>query len=225
MLPKIEYPIHSIKIPSTKKLQNFRPFLVKEEKILLMAKESGEDQDIMKSIKQTINNCCVDKGFNIDDITTTDLGYLFIKLRAVSIDSKVKQSYRDIEDEKIYDFEIDLNKVEIKQDKIVNNNIKITKTMGLILKYPTAQFFNSGENDLIPQCIDKIYDGEEIYDAKNHSSKELSEWIDSLSIQNMEQITEFMESAPHLEYVINYKNSFGNDRKIILTAINDFFSF
>lgn len=228
MLPRIEYPLYSFKLPSTKKLFNFRPFLVREEKILLIAKESAEDHDIMKSVKQIVNNCCVDKNFNVDDITTTDLAFLFIQLRSVSIDSKVKQSYKDIEDEKIYEFEIDLNKVEVKQDKIVSNNIKITKNIGLILKYPVADVFNvpqEGEYGLIPKCIDKIYEGDEIYDAKNYSQKELTEWIDSLTVQNLEQINEFLENMPRLEYVINYKNSLGNERKIILTSLNDFFTF
>lgn len=206
-------------------MHNFRPFLVKEEKILLMAKESEDDADVQRSIKQIVNNCCVDQNFNVDDITLTDLGYLFIRLRAISVDGKVKQSYKDMEDEKIYDFEIDLNKVEVKQDKVVNNNIQISKTMGLILKYPTAQMTNDEDFGLIPRCIDKIYDGEEIYDAKNCSIKELSEWIDNLTIQELEKINEFMANIPRLEYVINYKNSLGNDRKIVLSGLNDFFSF
>jgi len=226
-LPRIEHPIHSIKVPSTKKLHNFRPFLVKEEKILLMAKEGEDSEDMINSVKQIVNNCCMDANFNVHELTTTDLCYLFIRLRCLSVDSKVKQSYRDIEDEKIYEFEIDLNKVQIKQDKTVDNNIRLSKTLGIILKYPTAHTFDAteeGEYGLIPKCIDKIYDGDEIFDPKTYPQKELVAWIDDLSVQHLEKINEFMANAPRLEYIINYKNSLGNDRKIILTSLNDFFS-
>jgi len=225
-LPQIQHPIHSIKIPSTKKLHNFRPFLVREEKILLMAKEGEDSEDMIKSIKQIVNNCCMDTNFNVDELTTTDLCYLFIRLRCLSVDSKVKQSYRDIEDEKIIEVEIDLNKVEIIQDKVVDNNIKLSKTMGIILKYPTATNFNEekGEYGLIPECIDKIYDGDEIFDPKTYPQKELIAWIDNLSVQHLEKINEFMANMPRLNYTIHYKNSLGHDRQIILSSLNDFFS-
>jgi hypothetical protein len=113
-LPKIEHPIHKIKIPSTKKEVGFRPFLVKEEKLLLMAKESETPSDILSTIKQIINNCCLDPKFDINKLAIFDLEYIFLRLRAISVDNNVKVTYRDNEDQKLYDFDIPLNKVEIK---------------------------------------------------------------------------------------------------------------
>ena len=112
MLPKIQYPVHTIIVPSTKKKVNFRPFLVKEEKILLMAKESEKDSDILMAVKQIVNNCSTDPKFDVNSLSIFDLEYIFLKLRAASVDNTIKISYKDLEDDKVYDFEIDLLKKE-----------------------------------------------------------------------------------------------------------------
>ena len=233
MLPIIKHPINSIRLPSTKKLLNFRPYLVKEEKILLMAKESGETVDILRAVKQIIINCSVDPTFNINNITTTDLSYLFLQIRAFSVDNKITQTYKDMEDEKVYSFTIDLNKIEVKQDKEINNNIKINKDVTIVMKYPTADMYDSDEMDsndtmnydIIIKCIDKIYTNNEVYDVKTHPKQELIEFVENLTIKALESIMEFLNNAPRLEYVIEYKNSKGNDRKIVLNTLNDFFIF
>jgi len=232
-LPKIQYPIHSIKLPSTKKLLNFRPYLVKEEKILLMAKESGETIDILRAIKQIVGNCCIDSKFNINDITTTDLSYLFLQIRAFSVDNKVNQTYKDKEDEKEYNFTIDLTKIEVKQDKEVDNNIKINKDITIVMKYPTTNMYDNDSidvndtmnYDIITKCIDKIYNNNEIFDTKTHSRQEMVEFVENLTIKALESIMEFLNNAPRLEYIIEYKNSKGNDRNIVLNTLNDFFIF
>ncbi len=233
MLPKITYPIHSITLPSTRKLLNFRPYLVKEEKILLMAKESGETIDILKAVKQIVEGCCTDTKFNVNDITTTDLSYLFLQIRAFSVDNKITQTYRDNEDEKEYSFTIDLSKIQVKQDEQIDNNIKVSKDISLTMKYPTASMYDSeiidnseGMNyDIIIKCIDKIYSGKEIFDVKTHSKAELIEFVDNLSIQALENIMKFLNNSPRLEYTIEYKNSKGNEKKIVLNTLNDFFTF
>lgn len=232
-LPKIFHPIYSIKLPSTKKMLNFRPYLVKEEKILLMAKESNDITDVLRAIKQITNNCCLDTKFNINDITITDLSYLFLQIRAVSVDNKIKQTYKDNEDEKEYSFIIDLTKIEVKQDKIIDNTIKINKDITLVMKYPTASMYdNTSDNindvinyDIITKCIDKIYNNDEIHDTNTCSKQELTEFIENLSIKSLEEIMEFLNNSPRLEYTIEYKNSKGNDRKIILNTLQDFFTF
>jgi len=111
MLPKLNHPIHNIEVPSLKKKKNFRPFLVKEEKILLMAKESDDSNDILVAVKQIVNNCSLDPDFNIDDLALFDLEYIFLQLRAVSVDDILTVSYRDNQDEKIYDFDIKLKDI------------------------------------------------------------------------------------------------------------------
>jgi hypothetical protein len=232
-LPKITYPIHSIKLPSTKKLLNFRPYLVKEEKILLIAKESGETTDILRAIKQIVGNCCIDPKFNVKDITTTDLSYLFLQIRAFSVDNKITQTYKDMEDEKEHTFTIDLSKIEVKQDKEIDNNIKINKDVIISMKYPTTSMYDENyvdssdliNYDIIIKCIDKIYDNNEIHDTKTYSKQELIEFVENLTIKTLESIMEFLNNAPRLEYVIEYKNEKGNERKIVLNTLSDFFTF
>lgn len=232
-LPKIDQPIYTIKVPSLNKNVKFRPFLVKEEKLLLMSKESDNESDILSAIKQIVNNCCLDKGFNVDKIALFDLEYIFLKLRSFSVNNLVKVSYKDYEDEKVYDFEIDLNTIEVLFPEKVSNNIKISEKSGIVMNYPSASLYEDKEFlsltdnymfELILRCIDKIYEEDEIYEPSNHSKKELSEFLENLSLKVFEDIQKFLLSVPKIEHKIKYKNSLGNDREITLSSLNDFFS-
>lgn len=233
MLPKIEYPQIILTIPSSKKKVAFRPFLVKEEKILLMAKLSGQDSDVLIAIKQVVNNCALED-FDVNAISLFDLEFIFIQLRANSVNDTVQVSYRDNEDEKIYDFDISLKEIKVVFPENVNNKIKITDKSGILMKYPNAslyednEFLNSGEDSffqLILRCIDKIYDENEVYEAGSYSKKELEDYVENLDIRTFEQIQDFMINQPKLSYKIKYKNSMGNDREIELTTLSDFFTF
>ena len=226
MLPQIEHPLHTIQIPSTKKKHNFRPFLVKEEKLLLMAKE-GNDHDILRAIKQVVNNCCIDTKFDINSISITDISYLFIRLRAISINNKIKQTYIDNEDGKTYTFEIDLEKVTVYQEKTIPNVIKISKNMGIMMKYPPAQLMDEeGEEDsLLLKCIDKIFEGDEIFLPQDYKKKDLLDFIENLPIPTLEAMNEFINNSPELRYVIKYTNSLGKDKEIVLKTLSDFFIF
>lgn len=232
-LPKIDQPIFNINMPSTNEIFKFRPFLVKEEKLLLMAKESGIISDILIAIKQIISNCAVDKKFNIDKIALFELEYIFLKLRSFSVNNVIKVAYKDNEDEKIYDFEIDLNSVEVKFPKNIENVIKITEKSGIIMRYPPATLYDDKEFlnlekdylfELIVRCMDKIYNEEEVYEAKDYKKEELSEFLEDLNIKTFESIQKFLLETPKLEYVIKYKNALDHDREITLSSLNDFFT-
>lgn len=232
-LPKISYPTFAIEIPSTKKKYAFRPFLVKEEKVLLMAKASEQESDILVAIKQVVNNCCLDDKFDVNKLSLFDLEYVFIKIRAQSVSDVVKVSYRDNEDNEIYEFDIDLEKVKVIFPEKVEDVVKIDDHAGIKLKYPEAsiyedkEFLNSGNDaffQLIIRCLDKIYEGDEVYDCKNYSHKDLSEYLESLDVKTFEKIREFMMEQPQLNYKILYKNKLGNDREIILSTLSDFFT-
>ncbi len=119
-LPKISVPVFTIKIPSTGKELKFRPFLVKEEKILLMAQQS-ENSEILLALKQIINNCCFDD-LDVNQLATFDLEYVFLKLRSRSVNNIAKLRYRDNEDDKVYDFEVNLDEIEVKIDPENNNS-------------------------------------------------------------------------------------------------------
>lgn len=231
-LPKIDYPIFSLTIPSTKKEIKFRPFLVKEEKILLMAKTSEQEKDMILAIKQVVNNCAIDK-IDVEKLALFDIEYLFLRIRSQSVNNIVSVTYKDNEDDSNYEFDIDLNEVEVvfpeKQEKI----IPLSETSGIVMKYPEAslyddkEFLESGEEvfyQLVLRCIEKIYDEETVYDIRNHSLQEVADYIENLDVKTFEKIREFMVNQPKMTYVINYKNRLGNDRKIELTTLSDFFT-
>lgn len=233
-LPKITYPLTEIKIPSTGKKTKVRPFLVKEEKILLMAKTGQDVGEILNSIKQVVNNCLIDDSIDVDKLTLFDVEYIFLKLRAISVSNICKVSYKDSEDEKVYNFDIDLNEVEVKFPENINKIIKINDTIGLIMKYPDAsiysdkEFFKSDKDDaaskLLARCIDKIYDGDEIYDPRDFSQDEINQFFDNLGSKTYEEMRMFIDDIPTLYHKIEYKNSNDQNRVIELTALTDFFT-
>jgi hypothetical protein len=223
-LPKIDYPLHNIKVPSLNKVFKFRPFLVKEEKILLMAKESNSTSDILSAIRQIVINCSVDEKFDIDKLALFDLEYVFLKLRSVSVDNVVKVAYRDKEENKLYYFEVDLEEVEVKvPQKKVDNVVKISETSGIVLKYPPASIYgdkdfleNSKEHmfDLIVRCIDSVYVNEEVYESKNIERKEIEDFLDSLDVKTFRGVQDFLTTTPKLHKEITYENSNRKKKKI-----------
>ncbi len=233
MLPKITYPTHEFVVPSTKKKELFRPFLVKEEKLLLMSKTTEDPTEIFRAIKQVINNCSISDSFDIDKLTTFDMEYLFLQLRSVSVNNISKVSYRDNEDGQIYDFEIDLSQIEVKFPEGISDVIKINEEMGIKMKYPMAgifddkEFFNAGDDqyfELILRSIDKIYNGEDVFDASENTNEELEEFMDQLDPKVYEKILNFMNNVPKLNHTISYYNKNGNVRVIELNTLNDFFT-
>jgi len=232
-LPKIKHPIFEFVVPSTNKKESFRPFLVKEEKILLMAKTSEEPNEILRAVKQVVNNCALSKSFDVDRLAIFDIEYLFMQLRAISVNNIVKVSYRDNEDDEIYEFSIDLKEVKVQFPEKIDRVIKITDKMGIQMRYPSASifddkdFFGSGDDafyELVIRCIDKIYDGDEIYDPTEYSKEEVEQFLDDCGIDTFEKVQMFMSNVPKLYHKLEYKNKNGNQRVIELTSLTDFFT-
>lgn len=232
-LPKISYPIFEVKIPSTKKSVKFRPFLVKEEKVLLVAQSSEETSQVLSAIKQVLNNCILSEDTNVDDLTTFDLEYLFLKIRAKSVNSVISLAYRDTEDEKRYEFDIDIDSIEIKESEGHSNVIKVDDNLTLVMKYPKADLADllltvEQEYDIffkiLSYCLDKVVQGGVEYSASDSTEQELEEFIQSLSVEAFKKIQEFFNTMPRLYYEINYTNSLGNERTIKLTNLSDFFT-
>jgi hypothetical protein len=233
MLPKINHPTYEFIIPSTQTKELFRPFLVKEEKVLLMAKSSEESTEIFRAVKQNVNNCAIRNDFDIDKLTIFDLEYLFLQLRAVSVNNIATVSYKDSEDNKVYDFEIDLKTITVQFPENIDKTIKINEDVGLVMKYPSAsllndvEFLKSGEEsmfELVIRCIDKIYDADTVYDLANYTKEDIESFLDDIGIDNFKKIQDFMESMPKLSYTIEYTNSLNNARKIELNSLSDFFT-
>lgn len=232
-LPKIDKPLFEIIVPSQNKAVKFRPFLVKEEKILLMAQQSGSEKEIVLAIKQIIQNCAADDKFDVDDLATFDLEYLFVKLRARSVNNIVKLSYEDLEDSKTYDFEVNLDDIEIVKSPNHTNKIKIDDEVGIIMRYPSITLVDTVPETsdplvvvdfLIQSCIDKIYDSENVYVAKEQSPQELREFLDNLDVKTYDSIRQFFDTLPKMHYEIKYENSLGNERVIELNKLSDFFT-
>lgn len=230
-LPKVEKPLFELYVPSMNKSVKARPFVVREEKILLTAQQAGEEKDIILAIKQVLNNCIVDD-FDVDELATFDLEYMFLKLRARSVNNIIEVSYRDNEDEKVYDFQIDLDQVELKMNKDISNIIMITDVLGIKMKYPSVTILDSvpDTNDagevveyLIKSCVDQIFDEDSVYLSNQYTDEELTDFLDSLDIETFGKIREFFNNLPQMYHKIEYTNKNGNLRTIELTTLSDFF--
>lgn len=198
-----------------------------------MAQTSEEPADIVNSIRQVINNCILTEGINVEDLTTFDLEYLFIKIRSKSVNNVVTLTYRDLEDEQKYTVEVDLDQIEIIKDPNHSNKIEISDTMGMIMRYPKADLSKSlqlidGEMEVffevLKSCIESIYDETTVYKPEEYSKEEFDEFVQSLSVDSFKQIQTFFNTMPRLHYEVKYTNSLGKEKVIPLTNLNDFFT-
>jgi len=198
-----------------------------------MAQQAGQEKDIVLAIKQVLENCVQDPTFDSDDLTTFDLEYMFLKLRARSVNNVIEVSYRDNEDDKVYDFEIDLDTVEMLKPAEINNKIMVNETVGIVMKFPSVKVLeNTPENTsapdlveyLVRSCIDQIFDEDEVYLASESSEAELQEFIEGLDVQTFQKIREFFDSLPSLYHKLEYTNANGNERVIELKTLSDFFT-
>jgi len=222
-LPKINQPIFQLTQPSNGKVVHYRPFTVREEKLLLMAQESGERKDIINVYKQIINNCAIDP-IDVDSMAAVDLEYFFLCLRSKSVSNISKVIIKDAEDEQNYEVEINLDKVEIQKKDNISNNIKLTETVGVILHFPTFSLLSKIEESdqmnatfaILRGCIHQIYEGEEVFETANYTLQEMDDFILSLNKTHVEEIQKFFEAMPKLVYNAKYvtKDQVVKDLKI-----------
>ena len=234
-LPKLDAPLYGIKVPSTSQKINIRPLTVKEEKILLLAQQADSTKQTLLAIKQITNNCIqlpAGTDFNINSLTIFDIEYIFLQLRAKSINNIVTVSYKDNDDQKIYPFEIDLEKITVTVPKKPNLKLKLNDQKTLLLKYPTLDIFDamsdsSDEEEQLESIaiavLDKLYDGDEVYEFSQYSKEEVSEFIDSFDIGTFDKIKAFIDGIPSVTHTLSYTNSSGVVKEIVLKGIDDFF--
>ena len=223
MLPKIDVPIYNVELPLTKKKIRYRPFLVKEEKLLMMAMESDDFAGVMTTIKQVANNCILDE-VDIDDLPVTDIEFLFLHLRARSVSEVVELNYKcnnTIKDDEGNDktcnhiVKLDFNIFDVKPtfDEKHSNKIELSKDLGIVMRYPTFESVEQIEDvddiqkvfSILATCIDYIYDADNIYYAKDVSKEELIEFIDSMSRDQFEKVKMFFDTMPKLKKNVNFK--------------------
>jgi hypothetical protein len=240
MLPKIDVPIYSVELISTKKPVKFRPFTVKEEKLFLMAMESKDSETAINTVRQVINNCMIDD-IDVNSLPIFDLEYIFLNLRAKSVGEDVKLRYKCNNSNKENDkescgnvVEFDFNLLEVKPTFKDGHNkkIEITDKLGIMMKYPSFEIIKDYTEksevetvlDLILSCIDFIYDGEDIFYAKDVSRKELEDFVDSLQSKDLEKLKHFFDTMPKIGKELNFKcNRCGYEEKINVEGIESFF--
>ena len=234
-LPKLTTPTYELEIPSTDEKIKYRPFLVKEEKILMLAMESKATADITQAVKDIVSECTFNK-VNISSMPMFDVEYIFLQIRAKSVGEVSKLKLLCPDDKKTYaDIELDLNEVKVQVGEDHTNKIELDNGMGMIMTYPTIDSFNdsgirdinaSNMLDVIGGCILQIYEknGEKIYDPKDQTKKELTEFIEQLNTKQFKQVQKFFETMPKLKHDITIKNpKTKKESKITLTGLNDFF--
>ena len=234
-LPKIDVPIYELTVPSTDEKIKYRPFLVKEEKLLLIAMESGENSDILRAVKDIVDACTFNK-MKIGNMPMFDVEYIFLQIRSKAVGEVSTLRVLCLDDMKTYaKVEVDLNEIEVRVTDAHTNKIELSDEMGVIMKYPTVDSFVENKIDdispanmldVIITCIDKIYDkkGEEVYDAKDSTKQELIDFVEQMNTTQFADVQKFFDTMPSLTHEITVKNpKTKKESKVTLSGLNDFF--
>ena len=238
-LPKIDTPIYELDLPLSKKHVRFRPFLVKEQKNLLMAMESGDSKSIEQNVKQVLNNCTVTENIDIEKLPVLDVEYYFLNLRARSVGEIVENKYRcdnQVDGSACGNImETSLNLLDIKIEGVKENNdvIQLTDTISIKLKYPEFSVINKLSKltdvsdiafEMIADSVEYIFDGEQFYYAKETTTEEMVEFIEGLNQQQFAKIEDFFANLPKLEKKIEIKCSrCGFEHKLDVEGLESFF--
>jgi hypothetical protein len=231
-LPKLATAKYELKLPSTGQQIEYRPFLVKEEKILLTAQSTGEDADMLRAVEQIIENCTFG-ALKTGELPFFDIEYVFIKLRSKSIGevATVKLLCPDDNTTRV-EVDINLDNVECVRDVSHNAEIKLTDDVGIKLDYPRidsiAAMTKVSDSDagfaIVKQCISQIYDKENVYAKSDMDSKELDDFIDSLSHSQFEQVQEFFNTMPKVKHAVKVKNpNTGVESEVVVEGMQNFF--
>jgi len=228
-LPKIDQPLFTVTVPSSGKKVKFRPFTVKEEKILLIAQESKEIEQVVTAIKQILTNCLV--GVDVDDLAVFDLEYLMLNIRAKAVNNELKFSIKDPDTEEEVKIEIDVDDIKIQRSENHDNKVYVNDDVVLILKYPNIDFMTaltSEDNDqsmfdAITYCIDSVVDGEDVYKLKEFSKEEVNDFIDGLSSGVIAKIKDFFDTIPAMKYEHKYTDNTGKEKTFVIQGTETFF--
>ena len=234
-LPKINTPTYELVVPSTNEKIKYRPFLVKEEKILLIALESNENKQIIQAVKEIVAMCTFDK-IDLGNMPMFDVEYIFLQIRSKSVGetSNLKLLCKD-DGETYADVKIDLGDIKVSVDEEHTNKIELTDEMGMIMTYPTIDsFMNTGISEItssnmlevIATCILQIYDkkGEEVFDAKDQTKEELNDFIGQLNTKQFLEVQKFFDTMPKLQHTVVVKNPKTKvESEVVLNGLNDFF--
>ena len=237
-LPKINTPTYELVLPSSGKKIKYRPFLVREEKILIMALETEDVKQITDSVIQILNSCILTKGVDITKLATFDIEYLFLNVRSKSVGETVEILLTCPDDNKTtVPTSIDIDSIKIKKDRKHKDTIKLDDNLSLKLKYPSMQQFiennfeasdkNEVSNtlDMIVSCMDVIFNEEEIWPASESTKQELEDFVDQLNTKQFKMIENFFATMPKLTHTVKVKNPKTNvESTIVLEGLAAFFN-
>ena len=233
-LPILETATYELTLPSANVVVKYRPFLVKEEKVLLQALESNDDVEIKNAIKDIVSTCTFGQ-IDASKLPTFDLEYVFLQVRSKSVGEVAKIRLLCPDDKETYvTKEIDLSKVEVQVDEEHTNEIKISDKIKMIMKYPTIDTVDPKTNvkgmktqqvfDMITGCIHSIIDGEKEHFVKDYTKDELNKFIESLDRKSFDNLNKFFETMPQLRHEIEVENPKTKVKsKIVLKGAQDFF--
>ena len=235
-LPKLGYPTYELELPSTGKTVKYRPFLVKEEKVLLLALESEDEKQVTNAVKDLLKNCVISR-IKVDQLPSFDLEYLFLKIRAASIGEVVTLNVTCLDDNKTQvEAKINIDEVEVTKPEGHDKQIMFDDKTGIIMRYPSMQQFVEREflqkdmktdevYDFIADSIEQIFDDEEVYDSSTTTKKEFRTFVDSLTTKQFEKIQQFYTTCPKLSHkftVINPKT--GKESEYTIEGLQSFFA-
>jgi hypothetical protein len=238
-LPKISTPTYELELPSTGKKIRYRPFLVKEEKILILALETEDMKQISNAIVEILSECILTKGVKVAELATFDIEYLFLNVRAKSVGETVEVNITCPDDEETtVKMEIAIDDIKVQKDPKHTNTIKLDDNLSMKLKYPSLdQFIESNfeisteNNDvtqslsMIASCIDVIYDKEESWNTSDYSKDELNEFVEQLNTKQFKAIEEFFATMPKLSHSVEVKNPKTKvESEVVLEGLASFFS-
>ena len=236
-LPKIATPTYELELPSTGQSIQYRPFLVKEEKVLVIALESEDNKQITTAIKAVLKSCILTKGVKVESLPTFDIEYLFLNIRGKSVGEELEVNVICPDDgETTVPVTISLDEIEVQKDENHSNKIKIDDSIMMELKYPSLDQFiknNFDFNDknamdqsfeLIASCIDKVYTEDEVWATADCTKKEVKEFLESMNSQQFKDIEAFFESMPKLSHTIKVTNPKTKvESDVVLEGLASFF--
>lgn len=237
-LPRIATPVYELEIPSTKKVIKYRPFLVKEEKILIIAMESEDQKQITESVKTVIGNCILTRGVKVDDLATFDIEYLFLNIRGKSVGENVDILITCPDDNKTQvPVSINLDEIQVEFREDHTRDIRLDDNLTMRMKYPSLKEFvkNNLTNDsnisvtetfdMISSCIDQIYNDEESWTTSDVSKKEMTEFLEQLTSKQFKEVEKFFETMPKLAHKIKIKNPNTDvESEVVLEGLTSFFA-
>ena len=237
-LPKIATPTYQLELPSTGKTVTYSPFLVKEEKVLVIALESEDNKQITNAIKAVLKSCVQTKGIKVEQLPTFDIEYLFLNIRGKSVGEELEVNIICPDDgETSVPVYVSLDEIEVYKEKGHTNKIKLDANLMMEMKYPSLDQFIKNNFDfneenqmdqsfaLIASCIDKIYSEDEVWATADCTKKEVNEFLESMNSSQFKEIEKFFETMPKLKHVINITNPQTKvESEVVLEGLASFFA-